>query len=130
MIRRLQFGIVVGASLYMLFSPDSGVPVFPDIWILNDKLIHASMFALLAVTGRRADVPVRWLAPALIAYAAGSEVLQAILPIHRDGDPWDFVADCSGIAVGLLLAGWLRGRRGASRTDEPGTRVPSRTPGS
>lgn len=120
-MNRVPFGAVVALSLYMLFSPSDGVPTFPDVWFFNDKLIHGTLFAALAFTGRLAGVSLRVLAPALVAYAAGSEVLQALLPIDRDGDPLDFLADSTGIAIGLFA-----GR--AVRTASPGTPGPSRSP--
>ncbi|MDX6299822.1 MAG: hypothetical protein QOF53_1036, partial [Nocardioidaceae bacterium] len=46
----------------VLFSPGSDTP---DVAV-NDKLVHACLFAALALTGVLAGVPVRVLAPALV----------------------------------------------------------------
>jgi len=85
-------------SLVMLFSPASGVPGgFP----LNDKLVHFLLFATLAVTGRMAGLNVVPLAFGLVAYAGVSELLQSALPIDRDGDLRDALADVLGALSGL-----------------------------
>jgi VanZ family protein len=107
---RVFFALVVVASLWVLFSPGSDTPSVA----ISDKLVHATLFAALAITGALAGVRVLALAPALVAYAGLSEVLQATLPIDRDGDWHDALADTIGTVIGLLLAvGWLRirGRR-------------------
>ena len=39
----------------------------------------------------------------LAAYAAVTEILQAVLPIDRHGDLRDLVADVTGVLVGLAL---------------------------
>jgi VanZ family protein len=107
---KVLFALVFAASLWVLFSPGSDTPSVA----ISDKLVHTTMFAALALTGVLAGVPVVWLAPALVAYAGLSEVLQATLPIDRDGDWHDALADTIGVAIGVVLAlGWLRfrGRR-------------------
>ncbi|MHA6795265.1 VanZ family protein [Pseudonocardia bannensis] len=86
------------ASAVVLFTPASGVPSAPPG---VDKLIHLLVFAALAGTGRWAGLPLRPLAVALVAYAAGSEMLQAVLPIGRSGDVLDALVDVAGIALGL-----------------------------
>lgn len=80
----------------MLFSPST--PSEGGIYGL-DKAVHASLFAALAFTavrryGRRGAV----LLP-LLAYSPVSEVLQAVLPIHRDGSFADAVADLVGVLI-------------------------------
>ena len=92
----------------VLFSPGSDTPSVD----FSDKIVHATMFAALALTGALAGVPMRALAAALVVYAGLSEVLQAVLPIDRDGDWHDALADVIGVAIGLLIAlSWLRFRR-------------------
>ena len=84
----------------MLFSPGSDTPSID----VNDKLVHATLFAALALTGRLAGVPLVPLAIGLVGYAVLSEVLQAVLPIDRDGDWHDSLADVVGAGLGLLVA--------------------------
>jgi len=84
----------------MFLTPGDDVPQGgPD-----DKVVHALIFAVLTVSGRWAAVPSLPLAVGLAAYAAVTEILQAVLPIDRHGDVRDLVADVCGVAVGLLLS--------------------------
>lgn len=85
----------------MLFSPATRVPSGIEI---NDKVVHASLFLVLAVTGVVAGLPLRAVAFGLAIYAGVSEVLQAVLPIDRDGSVYDALADLFGVAVGLAAA--------------------------
>ncbi|HEX7740180.1 MAG TPA: VanZ family protein [Marmoricola sp.] len=102
-MRRLPFAVAVLFSLFSFFTPDPDLPsVTEDIW---DKAGHASIFAALALTGVLAAIAWRHLATGLFGYAVLTEVLQAVLPIHRSGDWHDVVADSVGIIAGLLLAG-------------------------
>ena len=84
----------------MLFSPgsDTGAEV------VDDKIVHGVLFAALALTSRLAAVGVVPLVIGLAAYAGASEVLQGVLPIDRDADPFDALADLVGVAVGVLAA--------------------------
>jgi membrane associated rhomboid family serine protease len=96
---RILFLVVVGISLVVLFTPG---PAVPEESLVSDKVGHAALFAALAVTGRLARVRLGRLLVGLVLYAGASEVLQAVLPIARDGDVRDVLADVSGIAVGLV----------------------------
>lgn len=116
-------------SMVMLFTPGSQVPKGP--WWADD-VVHAALFAALAITGRR--LPVRWwaLAAGLAGYAVLSEVVQAVAPLHRSGSVFDVLADLVGIGTGLLgiRAALTRCRRAASRRlprrarNPPGLRRP------
>ena len=98
----LPFAAMVLISLVVLFAPASATP---STWPPGvDKVVHLALFAALAWTGRRANLPVPALAVGLVAYAVGSEVLQGLLPIGRSPDPLDAVADTIGVAVGLVAA--------------------------
>ena len=91
---------LLGLSLAIFLTPGRDVPTGGP----NDKLVHLLIFVSLAVAGRWAQL--RWLplAIGLSAYAVLSEVLQAVLPIQRDGDLLDLLADVSGVVLGLGLA--------------------------
>jgi VanZ family protein len=66
-----------------------------------DKVIHASLFLALALTTRlRYGRGLIW----VLAYAVTSEVLQAVLPINRDGDVFDALADSVGALLGWVAA--------------------------
>lgn len=95
------FWWVAALSLVVLFSPST--PSDGGLTGL-DKVVHASLFAALALTARGRRGRGLWL---VLLYAPVSEVLQAVLPIHRDGNLPDAVADI----VGALLGWWWGGRR-------------------
>jgi VanZ family protein len=98
-------------SLAVLFAPSSDVPYSPPG---VDKIIHASLFAALALTGRWAGVSRTVLASLLVLYAAASEVIQGL--IGRDAAVGDLLADVVGLFLGLLA--WHRlGRRAARVPD-------------
>ncbi len=98
-MRSVPFVVAVLLSLVVLFTPESGVPTAPAG---TDKVIHLLLFALLAATGRRAGIGAGWLLAGLVVYAGLSEVLQATLPLGRDGDVWDALVDTAGVLLGLV----------------------------
>jgi hypothetical protein len=111
-LARGAFAVAVLVSLAVLFAPPSDVPSSPPG---VDKVVHFSLFAVLAVTGRWAGAVPGVLAGLLVAYAAGSELLQGTELIDRDASVGDLVADSAGVVGGLLL--WrlivvLHARRG------------------
>ena len=86
----------------MLFWPDpagGGVDV-PGA----DKVVHALLFGLLALTARAALGPAPVVLAGVLAYATVSELVQALLLSRRSGDLWDLLADAVGAALGWLLA--------------------------
>jgi VanZ family protein len=110
-LSRGAFVLAVLVSLAVLFAPASDVPSAPPG---VDKIVHASLFAALALTGRWAGVARGVLASVLVLYAAASEVIQGL--IGRDAAVGDLLADVFGVLLGLLVWHWL-GRRAASRPD-------------
>ena len=102
-LARAVFAVAVLASLVVLFAPGSDVPSAPPG---VDKVVHALVFAGLAVTGRWAGVPRNPLAGTLVVYAVGSELLQGLTPLARSASVADAVADLAGVAIGLALWGW------------------------
>lgn len=100
--------LAVAVSGFVLFAPTApGPPLFMHA----DKIVHAGVFGALAWTASRAGVPTRWLAPALVAYAVGSEVVQHTVLPGRSGDWTDVVADLAGAGLGLWLAAAHPARR-------------------
>src|SRR3954470_22325557 len=110
-LSRGVFAVVVLVSLAVLFAPASDVPSAPPG---VDKLVHASLFAALALTGRWAGLPRGVLAPVLVLYAASSEVIQGL--VGRDAAVGDLLADVVGVLLGLLAWHWLA-RRVVDRPD-------------
>jgi len=104
-LSRGVFAVVVLVSLAVLFAPASDVPSTPPG---VDKIVHASLFAALAVSGRWAGVARGVLAGALAAYAALSEVVQEM--IGRDATVGDLLADVVGLLLGLLVWEWAARR--------------------
>ena len=119
-LARTVFALLLGVSLAMFLTPGDDVPQGGP----NDKVVHGLVFVTLALAGRWAQVPWVALGLGLAAYAAVTEILQATLPINRDGNLPDLVADSVGIAVGLLL-GFIAMRLGA-RARPPRSRSRSR----
>jgi VanZ family protein len=110
-LSRGAFAVAVLLSLAVLFAPPSDVPYAP---VGVDKLVHASLFAALALTGRWAGVSRVVLVPVLVLYGAASEVIQGL--IGRDAAVGDWLADVVGVLLGLLAWLWLA-RRVARRSD-------------
>jgi VanZ family protein len=88
-----------------------------------DKVVHAGLFALLAVTARLLVGRHRGLLLTLAGYAALSELVQASLLSSRSGDVLDLAADLVGVAVGWWLVG--RAGRGRPRGSTAGVRLRS-----
>lgn len=109
-LARGVFAVVVLVSLAILFAPASDVPTAPPG---VDKLVHLGLFAALAASGRWAGIGARVLAPLLLAYAAGSELLQGLAVLDRSVSLADWLADAVGILLGVAL--WeLIARRASS----------------
>ena len=94
--------------MVVLFAPGSADGSLP--FLQADKVVHAGVFALLAATGRWRYGPVAWVLLTMCAYAPLSEVVQAVLLPHRDGDWRDAAADLLGVALGWRAAGRLQRR--------------------
>ena len=107
---RYPFGGVLVLSMFSFFTPGQDLPPGPDV---SDKVEHAAIFVALALTGRLAGIGLARLLAGLVVYAAVTEVLQAVLPIHRDGDWHDALADTIGVLIGLAADLLLR-RLGAA----------------
>jgi hypothetical protein len=111
-LARGAFAVAALVSLAVLFAPPSDVPSSPPG---VDKIVHFSLFAVLALTGRWAGVGRGALAGLLVLYAAVSELLQGTDLVGRDASVADLVADSAGVVAGLLLWRLLASRR--SRAD-------------
>ena len=96
------FAVAVLVSLAVLFAPAADVPIAPAG---VDKVVHCSLFAALALTGRWAGHRrARRSASLLVAYAAVSEVVQGLTAAGPDGSPWPTGwPTWSGVLLGLAL---------------------------
>jgi VanZ family protein len=97
---RGTFAVVVLVSLAVLFAPASDVPSAPPG---ADKVVHAVLFATLALSGRWAGIGRGVLGTALVVYAAASEVIQGSTPLDRSPSALDWLADVAGVLLGLAL---------------------------
>ena len=96
-LSRGVFAVVVLVSLTVLFTPGADVPIAPPG---VDKVVHASLFAALALSGRWAGIRRTPLVALLVLYGAGSEVVQGLAPLDRDASVGDWLADVAGMLLG------------------------------
>jgi len=96
----LTFGLVLLVHLCALYWPRVEVQG-PVPW--TDKVVHVLLFLAPVVAGMLARVRAAYLVPALAAHAPVSELVQHFLLPGRSGDPWDAVADLSGVVLGVTL---------------------------
>lgn len=100
------FAVLLLVSVYVLFDPDpAGSGAGPPG---TDKVVHATLFALLTLTAA-----LRWGArPAVLVaallYGATSELVQGVALPDRTGDLLDLLADAVGATAGWLVAGPMR----------------------
>jgi VanZ family protein len=85
----------------------------------SDKVQHIVAFIVLAVLGRLAypETRKRVLLFGLMAFGALIEIAQAIPLLHRDADPYDWVADtAAALTVFVIAALWtyFTGKKRAS----------------
>ena len=113
-LSRGAFAGVVLVSFAVLFAPGGEVPSTPPG---VDKLVHLLVFLALAATGRWAGFRTAVFTGLLVAYAAVSEVVQALTPLERSGSVADWVADVVGLGLGL--AAWALGERLRRRPSPP-----------
>jgi VanZ family protein len=112
-LSRGAFTVAVLVSFAVLFAPPSDVPSSPPG---VDKLVHAGLFLLLALTARWAGIGRSVVIGVLVLYAAVSEVVQGLDVIGRDASPADWIADLLGVLAGLLVwAALSRARAPAAR---------------
>ncbi|MBZ9995282.1 VanZ family protein [Mesorhizobium sp. BH1-1-4] len=112
---RIAFVVTLIAVLVLALLPIPRLDEFGiDIGFPYDKANHASAFAVLAFLGglgwpdRKARLIIF-----LALVGAAIEILQGTSLIGRDLDVFDWVADCIGMAFGLLAAtcaNWIRRR--------------------
>lgn len=104
------------AGIFLLtLLPGNYFPQVTDFWSLfsPDKLIHIALFAglvLLLIPGIHKQYPscskrykygIVVVTSVLIAIL--TELLQRYLPLKRDGNLYDVIADVAGIFVGFLV---------------------------
>ncbi|CAN7373779.1 VanZ family protein [Knoellia sp. LjRoot47] len=99
-------------QLVVLYAPSAGgVAPFPYF----DKLVHLTVFALPVLFAVLARLPVVPVAVVMALHAPVSEVVQATVLPQRSGDPWDAVADVTGVLLGVLVARYVGSVRSPGR---------------
>jgi hypothetical protein len=115
---RAAFGAAVLVQLVVLYWPrhvsQGGIPYL-------DKVVHITIFALVAATGLRFRVPRLWLVGLLAAHAVVSELIQHWLLANRSGDPTDTAADLVGVALGVVIGLRLAVATGVETTGSGGS---------
>ncbi len=113
-LRGWAYGFAVAVLLYLCLAPSKALPEV-SLW---DKAEHAIAWFVLAAVGlafwpRRP----RRIAGFALALGALVEVLQAIMPLGRDGDWHDWAADSVGVGVALICWAMIRsvGKRASPR---------------
>lgn len=77
-----------------------------------DKLGHLAMFFGLGwLWARAAPARLGAVVAGGLAFAAGTEVWQAVMPLGRSGDPFDALADAVGLGLGVAAAVWMHRRQ-------------------
>jgi VanZ family protein len=92
------FGVLLIAHLAALYWPRVDIQG-PVAWF--DKVAHVLLFLAPTVAGLLAGVRPAYLVGLLALHAPVSELAQHYLLPHRSGDPWDAVADLSGMVLGV-----------------------------
>ena len=105
-VRLAVFAIACCVIAWLSLSPTEALPQGLTFW---DKAEHALAYLALSLLGAWA-FPGRLgrLAAGLFLGGVGVEILQSTMGLGRQGDPWDAVANSTGIAVGLLVAFLVR----------------------
>ena len=100
--------LLVVTVLYLSLAP-LGMPV--ELPSHFDKIEHAAAYVLLAVwfTGLVARPRYWQVVAALVVFGLTIEFLQANMPFGRQGDPWDVLANVTGVGIGAALARWMTG---------------------
>ncbi len=106
-VRQLGYAIAVAVLLYLCLAPTKMLPK-ETLW---DKAEHSIAWFVLSAVGL-----VFWpwrpgrIAGFALILGAVVEVLQATMPLGRDGDWRDWVADLVGVSTALaiwLIARWV-----------------------
>ena len=108
----LLLGLLVAAvfaQFVVLYAPaqPGGLPVFAHA----DKVVHVLVFLVPTALALVAGLPARVVVPLFAAHAVVSEVVQGALLPMRAGDPFDVLADLSGVVLGVVVWRAVTGRR-------------------
>ena len=94
-------------QMYVLYAPSPGGPT---MFSGSDKIVHAGIFAMPVLLAFRVGRRWPWAALACAIHAPVSEVIQGAALPRRSADPWDAVADLTGVALAVAVALVVRRR--------------------
>ncbi|HEY8573617.1 VanZ family protein [Phenylobacterium sp.] len=104
-LRLALYALASAVLLYICLAPTDALPQ-PN---LSDKVEHAAgWFVLTALGLTLSPRRPRAIAAYSLGLALAIEMLQAIMPLGRNGDWRDFVADAIGVAAAFLAAAAVR----------------------
>ena len=100
----LRLFLFVGVSVILLDAGLRPEPI-PQVFAQEDKLHHLAGFMALAFCCRLALPNVRLVTIATGCLLTGVliEAAQSLMPL-RTASPYDMLANCSGVLIGLLVA--------------------------
>jgi hypothetical protein len=116
---RVVFAVVLAVQLVLLYWPRAVQPAGGLPW---DKIVHATIFGLVVVTGLRAGIPRRPWILVTLAHAVVSELVQHALLPNRSGDPYDALADVAGVVIAAIATARPKTR---TEPEVPGLRNPA-----
>ena len=101
-LRIAVFALACAVIAWLSLSPTETLPQGLTFW---DKAEHALAYLGLSLLGAWA-FPGRLgrLAVGLFLGGVGVEILQSTMGLGRQGDPYDAIANSTGIALGLAIA--------------------------
>jgi len=111
--------IWTGVIFILISIPGNYLVPFQRFVFFNhfDKVVHIGIFGVLIVacmygSFKEYNVGIFSVQTAVALFIAVfigaiSEIMQAYILIDRDGSKWDFVADCTGCAAGVIFFWWL-----------------------
>jgi VanZ family protein len=104
-LKRAAYAVANAVLLYLCLAPVSMLPP-ATLW---DKAEHAIAWAVLAGLGLSLwPGRAREVAAYSLALGALVEILQALMPLGRQGDWRDWVADAIGVAAAVLAWALVR----------------------
>ncbi|WP_374487223.1 VanZ family protein [Zoogloea sp.] len=110
-LSRASFSVALIAIFIMAMIP---LPEVFNAFSWQDKLEHCAAFLVLMLLGWSGwPDHTRRIATGLLMYGVLIELSQHFFTLNRVGDPWDVMADASGLLIGSWLI-HLHGARGTS----------------
>ncbi|MBN3865736.1 VanZ family protein [Pseudomonas frederiksbergensis] len=101
--------VFIAVTVILLFAGLRSQPI-PELFAEEDKIHHWIGFLVFAFSCRLAfpNVKLRWIALGCLLTGVLIELAQGLMPL-RTASPYDMLANCIGVLMGLLVARcWVR----------------------